>query len=257
MFDPPLALASLSGRSNAAWANAVVDHIGAAFLGGIAIDDRSQRAASALVDRGREEFLPDDPIEFIDDQLCRLDGMPITVGWNVRTTSVDALEMAADVCQHHDALLEINAHCRQEELCAIGCGEHLLSDTDRLCSYVQAATGQGVDTGVKVRAEIDDVDLPKLCEAIDDAGASFVHVDTMDTESVIADVAAADHSLSVIANNGVRSERTARMFFDYGADALSIGRPSTEPAAVKRISMAVDRVISNRSGSRPTSPNPS
>ena len=35
--------------------------------------------------------------------------------------------------------VEINAHCRQDELCAVGCGETLLRDSDRLAAYVAAA----------------------------------------------------------------------------------------------------------------------
>jgi len=51
--------------------------------------------------------------------------------------------------------LEINAHCRQEELCAVvGCGETLLRDSDRLAEYVDRAAETGVTVGVKVRAEV-------------------------------------------------------------------------------------------------------
>ncbi|MFT4923616.1 MAG: hypothetical protein ACI8XM_002844, partial [Haloarculaceae archaeon] len=41
LFEPRVALASLSGESDAAWARAGSAFAGAAFLGGIALDDRT------------------------------------------------------------------------------------------------------------------------------------------------------------------------------------------------------------------------
>jgi len=70
-FEPRVALASLSGQSDADWARAVSEHVGAAILGGIALDGPTREAARELVDRDRVEFLPPDPLTFLDDQLGR------------------------------------------------------------------------------------------------------------------------------------------------------------------------------------------
>ncbi|MEF8758121.1 MAG: dihydropyrimidine dehydrogenase, partial [Halobacteriales archaeon] len=72
MFQPRVALASLSGRSDADWARAATPFVGAAFLGGIAIDEATREAARELVARDRNEFLPPDPLAFVDDQLGEL-----------------------------------------------------------------------------------------------------------------------------------------------------------------------------------------
>lgn len=239
MFSPPLALASLSGEADADWARAGAGFAGCAFLGGIAVDERSRGAARELVDRDRNEFLPPDPFAFVDRQLEALESVPIQPAVNVRTTTVEALVPAARVCRDRDALVEINAHCRQDELCAVGCGERLLADTDRLRSYVETATETGATAGVKVRAEVPGVDLQTLASELEDAGAAFVHVDAMDTESVIADIVD-ETDLYVIANNGVRDEPTVREYAEYGADAVSVGRPSDNPAVLERVRNAVD-----------------
>ncbi len=248
MFTPPLALASLSGRSDATWARAGADHAGAAFLGGIALDDDARDAARRMVDRGREEFLPPDPLAFVDRQLAALEDAPIVPGVNVRSATLEPIGPVAECCRDHGALLEINAHCRQDELCAVGCGETLLRDGPRLCEYVATAAETGATVGAKVRAEVPGVDLPELAADLDAAGASFVHVDAMDTESVIADVVAAT-DLFVIANNGVRDEPTVREYVEYGADAVSIGRPSDDPAVRRRVREAVDRQLALEVGS--------
>ncbi|SFS81656.1 dihydropyrimidine dehydrogenase [Halostagnicola kamekurae] len=239
MFSPPLALASLSGEADADWARAGAPFAGCAFLGGIAIDERSRAAARELVERDRNEFLPADPFAFVDRQLEALESVPIRPAFNVRTTTADPLVPAGRICRDRDALLEINAHCRQDELCAVGCGERLLADTNRLRSYVETAIETGATTGVKVRAEVSGIDLPTLASELEDAGAAFVHVDAMDSESVIADIVA-ETELYVIANNGVRDEPTVREYAEYGADAVSVGRPSDNPVVLERVRNAVD-----------------
>ena len=238
MFDPPVALASLSGASDAAWAREAETFVGAAFLGGVALCDRSRAGAREMVvDRDRSEFLPPDPIRWIDDQLTALDDADLRPGVNVRSANVERLAAAAEVCARHDAILEVNAHCRQDELRAVGCGETLLADTDRLRTFVRESAATGAATSVKVRAEVDGVDLGATARAVADAGADLIHVDAMDSEAVIRTVADAD--LAVIANNGVRDRASAREYLAYGADAVSVGRPSDDPRVLRRVRDAV------------------
>lgn len=239
-FEPRLALASLSGEADAEWAADAADLAGAAFLGGIALDDPSREAARELVDRDRREFLPDDPLAFISEQLAALDDVPIQPGVNVRSTTVGPIREAAAICADHGAILEINAHCRQPELREIGCGETLLADSDRLTKYVEAAAAEGPAVSLKVRAEVPGVDLPTVARRSEDAGADAIHVDAMDSEAVIRDVAAAT-DLFVIANNEVRDRESVQEYLGYGANAVSVGRPSREPTGpvLRRVAAAV------------------
>jgi len=235
--DPFLVAASLSGAADAAWARAAAPHVDAAIMGGIALDPASRGAARDLAARDRAEFLPDDPMAWIDQQLDRVADAPVRPGINVRSATLGPIREAAATCVDHGAVCEINAHCRQPELRAVGCGESLLRDTDRLAEYVAAAAEAGATTSVKVRAEVSGVDLVAVADAIADAGADWIHVDAMDSESVVAAVAGRD--LSVIANNGVRGRETVAEYAGYGADAVSAGRPTEHPAALSRIADAV------------------
>jgi len=234
-----LALASLSGASDADWARAGADHADLALLGGLALDADARGAARDLVARGREEFLPADPLAFVDAQLAALDDAPIRAGMNVRSATREPVREAAAICAAHDAVIEINAHCRQDELRAVGCGETLLRDTDRLADYVAAAADTGATVSVKVRAEVDGVDLPSTARAVADAGADAIHVDAMDAEPLIADVAAAAPDVFLLANNGVRDRATAWEYLAYGADGVSVGRPSDDPTVLRRVARAV------------------
>jgi len=251
-FTPRLALASLSGRSDAAWARAASDHAGAAFLGGIALDGPTREAAREMVDREREEFLPPDPVAFVDEQLASLADAPLRPAFNVRASSPDPLAEAAAVCRDHGAVLEINAHCRQDEMCAAGAGESLLREPDRLERYVCAAAETGATVSVKCRAELDGVDLPGVAARAAAAGADLIHVDAMDSEGVVAEIVAATDA-AVVANNGVRDRATVREYLACGADAVSVGRPSDDREVLRRVRRAVDEWFDADEDSRSTS----
>jgi len=236
-FEPRVALASLSGRSDAEWALAAREYAGAAFLGGIAIDDATRAAAREMVDRDRDEFLPPDPVAFVDEQLAVLEEAPLQAGLNVRTATLQPLARVAAVCRERGAILEINAHCRQPEMCAAGAGESLLSDAERLCEQVRTARNAGATVSVKLRTEVPGVDLASLSADLVAAGADVLHVDAMDSEPVVGDVARRVDA-TVVANNGVRDRETVREYLAYGADAVSVGRPSDDPAVLSRVGTA-------------------
>ncbi|WP_256299856.1 tRNA-dihydrouridine synthase [Haloarchaeobius salinus] len=234
MFEPRVALASLSGEADATWARAGSEYAGMAFLGGIALDPASREAARELVARERSEFLPDDPLAFVDAQLSALDDAPIHAGFNVRSATVGPIRDAADICADHDAVVEVNAHCRQDELCAVGCGESLLRDTDRLADYVATAAESGATVSVKLRTEVEGVDLVETARRVEAAGTDVLHVDAMDSEEMVAAVVDATDCF-VVANNGVRDRETVREYLGYGADAVSVGRPSDDPRVLERV----------------------
>lgn len=244
-FEPALAVSSLSGQSDATWAKSAADFVGCAFLGGIALDAASRAAARDLVERERQEFLPADPMAFIDDQLADLESVPIRSAVNLRSATIDPIREAASICASHDAIVEVNAHCRQPELCAVGCGETLLRDTARLRRIVSAAGDSCPLVSVKVRAGVPGVDLVETASAVTDAGADIIHVDAMDSEPVIEEIVRATDCF-VIANNGVRDHETVTAYLEYGADAVSVGRPSDDPRVLGRVAEAVEQYSDRR-----------
>jgi TIM-barrel protein len=263
--SPFLVAASLSGAADADWARAAAPHVDAALLGGIALDPASRAAARDLVARGRAEFLPEDPLAWIDRQLASLADASVRPGINVRSATVGPVREAAARCAARGAVCEVNAHCRQPELRAVGCGESLLRDPERLAEYVAAAAGTGATTSVKVRAGVPGVDLVAVTDAVAEAGADWLHVDAMDSEAVVGDLTAGAAGspradLTVIANNGVRGRRTVAEYAAHGAEAVSVGRPTERPADLERVADAVrawrdgelpgDRTASGR-GARP------
>ncbi len=239
-FEPRVAIASLSGESDADWAQSAAPYVGCAVLGGIALDGETRNAARKLLARDRSEFLPASPIDFIDRQLSILEGVDVRSAFNVRSTTLAPITEAAGVCANHGAIVEINAHCRQDEMCAVGAGQSLLRNGDRLREQVSAASQSGATVSVKLRTEVDGVDLPALSSSLVDAGAEVLHVDAMDSEPAIADIVSAVPDAFVIANNGVRDRETVREYLNYGADAVSVGRPSDDLEVLQRVRRAID-----------------
>jgi TIM-barrel protein len=238
VVEPRVVAASLSGASDARWAARAAPYVGWAVLGGIAVDEPTRDAARGMVARDREEFLPPDPVAFLDRQLAALEAAPVRPGVNVRSADPVPVAVVAEVCREHDAVLEVNAHCRQDEMCAAGAGEALLRDPARLREQVAAAADAGPTVSVKVRTEVDGVDLPTLARRAVDAGADVVHVDAMDSEPVVGEVVEAVPSAFVVANNGVRDRATTHEYLALGADAVSVGRPSDDPRVLQRVARA-------------------
>lgn len=70
-------------------------------------------------------------------------------------------------------------------------------------TFVEAASVTDAPASVKVRAEISDVHLVNTTKRIETAGGNIIHIDAMDSEEVVSEVAAGT-DLFLIANNSVR-----------------------------------------------------
>ena len=215
-----LALASLSGESDAEWALRRQEWIDVAFLGGLALDETTREAARAMVERGRDEFLTFEPFAWIREQFGKLEGSGVRPAVNVRASSPQPLEEAARAVSEFDGILEINAHCRQPEMIEAGSGHALLRDSGRLWEYLEAAQGCGVDVSLKARFEVPGVDSVSLLNRAAENGLTYLHVDTMDSESLLRNVTGA----TVIANNGVREPKDLETMAGYGAGMVSVAR---------------------------------
>lgn len=96
---------------------------------------------------------------------------------------------------------------------------------------------------MKVRAGLTGVDLAATAAVAAEAGADWIHVDAMDSEAAVGEVASAlgdaPTDATLVANNGVRGRETVAEYAAYGADAVSVGRPTEEPPVLARVADAV------------------
>ena len=224
-FKNPIALAPMGGITNSGFANENAKDAGLVLLGGYNLDAATQKAASEMLARGREEFESDEPLKLIESEIKAVNEGPV-VGVNVRSTTIEPLIEAAKIAKDAGAILELDAHCRQKEITDIGAGQALLSNLPKLCDWIGQIKGTGVVLSVKVRANV--VDDIGLVQQIENAGADILHLDAM-KEGAGADLNLIKNirdstRMFLICNNSVTDIDAAQDMFTRGADMVSVAR---------------------------------
>jgi len=232
----PVAISSMAGVTDGAYIRDRAEYVGIGFIGGYAIDEATISAARDLSRQGREEFLPRDPIAEIAAQVALVESAGVIPGINIRASEVNSMvALAKEIgCR---AIYEIDAHCRQKAMIEAGCGEYLLTNPQKLLSYVQALKITGVIVSVKIRAGVapNDAELARLLWK---AGADIIHVDLMDFgQSNLRDIRNAC-PVFLIANNGVTDFEKAKEYYAHGADMVSLAR-SSDMKTLSAISQAL------------------
>jgi len=277
----PIALAPVAGITDSKFASRF-KNAGLVILGGYNLDDRTNKAALKEIARGRSEFVSDDPMEFLRSELEATEGLT-TIAVNVRAAAIEPFIEAARITKEFDAILEINAHCRQPEMLDLGVGEALLKDLPRLCDYIREIKKTGVVLSVKTRANV--VNDVELAVSIRNAGADIIHIDAMQTQNDMNAHGAMHihnamnthmntHStihtrhtrgtihqqgmdtgvikrirnstdLFIIGNNSIVDFESAKEMFSHGADMVSVARAAlSNPGTIDYL---VDEVCSLQS----------
>lgn len=221
----PIALASMAGVVDAAYARSRAAHAGAVFLGGYAVDAPTIEAARAMAVRGRAEFILEDPIGALECEVGALQGTGLVVGLNLRAATPEGF---ADVARAigPSVVYEIDAHCRQPEMVAAGAGEALVHRSERLEEVVRALAAEGVSVSVKFRAGVgDDREIARRCWS---AGAEVLHVDLMDLGYPKVRELRNTVPLTLIANNSITTFDRMREMLSHGADMVSLARGANE-----------------------------
>ncbi len=225
LFRNPIALAPMGGITDSRFANERANAAGLVILGGYNMDTATQKAASDMVARDREEFLSERPLELISNEIESVKEGPV-VGINIRSSSPGPLIEAGELLYRKGAILELDAHCRQEEMTGVGAGQALLNELPKLCEWIGQIKATGVVLSVKVRANVvDDIELIRMVEA---AGADILHLDAMKEGSgadlkLIKEIRDST-GMFLICNNSVNDLKSAKDMFARGADMVSVAR---------------------------------
>ncbi len=219
----PIAVATMAGITDSSFANKF-KNAGLVVLGGYNLDKKTNDAARKELERGRKEFISDEPLDFLRSELEASRGST-TIAVNVRAAGLEPFVQAAKLARKYDSILEINAHCRQPEMIELGVGEALLKNVPRLCEYIKEIKKTGVVLSVKIRANVvNDVELAK---AIEKAGADIIHIDAMNPDGMDVGVIRRVRNstdLFIIGNNSVVDFETAKEMFSHGAEMVSVAR---------------------------------
>lgn len=223
----PIAIASMAGIVDAGYVLKRADHIGMAFVGGYSIDGRAIEAAKSIAAKGdRREFLPEDPEAELRVQMQKMEKSHVILGLNLRGGTPDAFSTIARALGD-SVVYEVDAHCRQPEMVAAGCGEYYLKNPDALTAVVKALKAERVTVSVKIRAGVA-ADDRRLAQQLWAAGADILHIDLMDFGSAKLRQIRNACPLVLIANNSITGFERMKDMLSHGADLVSLARGSDE-----------------------------
>lgn len=225
-------VAPMAGITDANFLNKVIPlGFDVATLGGYSLDAPTIEASRKIIERGRKEFdFPLDGIfDHIQNEVNSIKGIhaDARVSANVRATTPQPIIDVGNI-KNLD-IVEINCHCRQEEILAIGCGQEMLNRPDLSSFISQVVDNVDSEVSVKIRANVEGTDTLEIAKLIEDAGADYLHVDAMKKGVFEADWELLSEicnnvNIKVIGNNSVNSSQNLEKMIDTGVDGFSIAR---------------------------------
>ena len=225
-------VAPMAGITDADFLNKVIPQgFNVATLGGYSLDEPTIEASKKIIERGRKEFdFPLDEIfTHIENEVNSIKKVHgnVKVSANVRSTTPQPIIEVGNI-ENLD-IVEINCHCRQDEIVAIGCGQEMLNRADLKDFISQVVDNVGSEVSVKIRANVDGIDTLKIASLIENAGADYLHIDAMKKGVFEADWELLRNicnnvNIKVIGNNSVNSRANLEKMIDTGVDGFSIAR---------------------------------
>ena len=225
-------VAPMAGITNADFLNKVIPYgFNVATLGGYSLDVSTIEASQKIIERGRKEFVF--PLNTIFNHIqSEVDSIKkvhsdVKVSANVRATTPQPIIELNDIKDLD--IIEINCHCRQDEILAVGCGQQMLLRDDLDDFISQVVDNVNCEVSVKIRANVEGVDTLKVAQIIENAGADFLHIDAMKKGVFEADwelltEICNNTNIKVIGNNSVNSEANVKKMIDTGVYGFSIAR---------------------------------
>lgn len=222
----------MAGITDAEFLNKVIPFgFDTATLGGYSLDAETIEASEKIIKRGRNEFhfLQDEIIGHIKKEvnLIKKQHPDVKVSVNVRSTTPQPIIEVSKI--DNLDIVEINCHCRQEEILAIGCGQNMLKRGD-LADYIKdVVDNASCEVSVKIRANVEGSDTLKIAKLIENAGADYLHIDAMkagifDADYDLLTEICSNTNIKVIGNNSIDSEQKIEMMLKTGVYGFSIAR---------------------------------
>ena len=226
------AVAPMAGITNADFLKKVIPYgFDMVTLGGYNIDDATLKAALEITKRGRPEFIIpiSDVLSEISSEVNVLKEFKedILISTNLRSTTPEAIVEVSKIPNLD--IVEINCHCRQNELLAIGCGQKMLLCDDLedfICHVVKKASSK---VSVKIRANVSGVDTLEISKLISSCGVDYLHIDAMkvgfnDFDFELLENIVKEVDTFIIGNNSINSSQQLFKMLNTGVQGFSIGR---------------------------------
>ena len=207
-------------------------------IGGYNVDWPTIAAGQKILKRGRKEFdISEENLIFTlknEINLIKDSYSKIKVSANLRSNTPEPIINIINKVEKLD-IVEINCHCRQEELLEIGCGQSKLYDLKKLKEFIETIADNQLKKqnktkiSVKIRANVENLDTLQIAKTIEESGADFIHIDAMKPGKAHADLEiiekiSKETEIFIIGNNSIIDVDSGKKMIDAGASGISIGR---------------------------------
>lgn len=203
-------------------------------LGGFSCDIPTYEASCMIKDMGRDEFtikpcnLSDyitDNIKIIHDYNPNWNGK---ICVNIRGSNSEGFKILKDNTDID--ILEINAHCRQKPITDVGSGQNLQYNLDILEDIIyEVSSHENYDTSIKLRANVEGVDILDIIDIINQYPVKYIHIDAMKPGIMCADYEIIEKisentDKHIIANNSVTTYDDYIKMINHKANSISVAR---------------------------------
>ena len=200
-------------------------------LGGYSLDLKTIEASQKIIERGRKEFhfQMDEIIPHIEKEVNSIKDFKkeVLVSANVRSAIPEPIIETSKI-KGLD-IIEVNCHCRQDEILAIGCGQEMLKRDDFAEFISQIADKSKSKVSVKIRGNVLGIDTLEIAEIIESSGADYLHIDAMkpgifDADYKLIKNVCDNTNIKVIGNNSIDCEDKLEKMANCGVYGFSIAR---------------------------------
>lgn len=225
-------VAPMAGITNSEFLNKVIPFgFDVATLGGFSLDAPTIEASRKIVERGRKEF--DFPLEeifsHIENEVASIKKVHrnVKVSANVRATTPQPIIEVGKIKELD--IVEINCHCRQKEIMAIGCGQEMLKRPDLENFISDVVDNVGCEVSVKIRANVEGIDALEVAKRIENAGVDYLHIDAMkkgvfDADYNLVKKICDNTNIRVIGNNSLNCGENIEKMIKTGVYGFSLAR---------------------------------
>ncbi|TET80866.1 MAG: hypothetical protein E3J43_01600 [Candidatus Heimdallarchaeota archaeon] len=248
-FRPPIVQSALAGISNRNFCQEILRYgAGMVTLGGFSIDYESHKATIKMIERGRKEFVL--PTKQKNARLWCMKNLDLeklnkhqSINVNIRFSKVDNLtKMWLKKFTEFVDFIEINAHCRQEEIINTNGGQSLLINLESLECLLNdiRAILPAFPLGIKIRGYLVN-EYQIFVRILDEFSISFIHSDAMLPGHNRANIKIIHNlvnstDIPIIGNNSVKTIKDIKTMFEAGAKAVSVARPLIrDPKFIQRL----------------------
>lgn len=203
-------------------------------LGGFSCDIPTYKASCMIKNQGRREFTikPCDLNKFIQDNVKIIQDFNSEWMGKIMVNIRGCMPESFKLLKNNSSIdiLEVNAHCRQKPVRCANAGQSLVENLEVFEEIIcEVSSHENYETSVKLRANVENVDILEVIDIINNYPVKYIHVDAMkpgimDADyDIIREISENTHK-HIIANNSVTTHENYQKMLEHGAESVSVAR---------------------------------